>query len=88
MTRDRRLIVALDVASTDEALRLVDRLPRVSMFKIGLELLLLTGDLLGLMRRIREARPDAGMFIDLKIAGDIPGSSAAWWHRPAGWARS
>ena len=64
-----RLIVALDVRTHAEAERLVDCLENVSFFKIGLRLFL-AGDLFGLVRRIRERR-DAGIFIDLKMAGDI-----------------
>lgn len=53
----------------DEAERLVDKLEDVSFFKIGLRLFL-AGDLYGLVRRIQEQRR-GGIFIDLKMAGDI-----------------
>lgn len=66
-----RLIVALDVPTHDEALRLVDELENVSFFKIGLTLFL-AGDLLGLLKRLRQRRgATGGVFIDLKLAGDI-----------------
>lgn len=64
-----RLIVALDVRSHGEAERLVEALENVSFFKIGLRLFL-AGDLYGLVRRIQEQRR-GGIFIDLKMAGDI-----------------
>ncbi len=65
-----RLIVALDVRTHEEAEGLVDTLDNVSFFKIGLRLFL-AGDLYGLARRIREQRPGGGIFVDLKMAGDI-----------------
>ena len=48
----------------------MDLLDNVSFFKIGLRLFL-AGDLYGLVQRIRERRDGAGIFIDLKMAGDI-----------------
>lgn len=42
----------------------------VSFFKIGLRLFL-AGDLYGLIRRIRDQRHGGGIFVDLKMAGDI-----------------
>lgn len=65
-----RIIVALDLRTHEEAARLVDILDNVSWFKIGLRLFL-AGDLYGLVQRIRARRPNAGIFIDLKMAGDI-----------------
>lgn len=64
-----RVIVALDVRTHAEAERLVDALDNVSFFKVGLRLFL-AGDLYGLLRRIRDER-GGGIFIDLKMAGDI-----------------
>ena len=63
------MIVALDVRTHAEAERLVDTLDNVSFFKIGLRLFL-AGDLYGLLQRIRQER-SGGIFIDLKMAGDI-----------------
>lgn len=65
-----RLIVALDVSTHAEAERLVEALDNVSLFKIGLRLFL-AGDLQGLVRRILARRRGGGIFIDLKMAGDI-----------------
>lgn len=64
-----RLIVALDVPSHDEAVRLVQNLGNVSFFKIGLQLFL-TGQVLDLIRTLREER-DGKVFLDIKWGGDI-----------------
>lgn len=64
-----RLIVALDVPTSDEARRFVHDLDGVvSFYKIGLELLM-TG---GMERLLTEFRGKRRVFIDLKLAGDIP----------------
>lgn len=66
-----RLIVALDVPTHDEALRLVDDLANVSFFKIGLELFM-AGDLFGFLKKLQErSREGGGVFVDLKLGGDI-----------------
>ena len=66
-----RLIVALDVATHEEAIDLVDRLDNVSFFKIGLRLFM-AGDVLGFIKKVQERRNnEGGVFIDLKISGDI-----------------
>lgn len=66
-----RLIVALDVPTHDAALALVDKLENVSFFKIGLELLF-AGSLYSLLERLQERRrPTGGVFVDLKLTGDI-----------------
>ncbi|HXN33351.1 MAG TPA: orotidine-5'-phosphate decarboxylase [Polyangiaceae bacterium] len=63
-----RIIVALDVPTRAEALRLVDELDGlVSFYKIGLELLL-GGGLQDLMARLG----DKSIFVDLKLPDDIP----------------
>src|SRR5579875_3181429 len=64
-----RLIVALDVPTHDEAVRLVRLLEDVSFFKIGLQLFL-TGQVLDLIRTLREDR-DGKVFLDIKWGGDI-----------------
>lgn len=69
-----RLIVALDVSTHVEAERLVEALDNVLLFKIGLRLFL-AGDLYGLVKRIQERRK-GGIFIDLKMAGDISNTIA------------
>ncbi len=66
-----RLIAALDVSTHEEALELVEKLDNVSFFKIGLQLLF-AGDVLGCIRRIQNSRAtQGGVFVDLKLAGDI-----------------
>src|SRR3984893_2540910 len=66
-----RLIVALDVPTHDRALELVDLLDNVGFFKVGLELLL-AADLLRFLQRLRDQkRQNAGVFVDLKLGGDI-----------------
>ncbi len=66
-----RLIVALDVDTHQQAFDLVDHLDNVSVFKVGLQLFM-AGDVLGLIRKLHESRDvEGGVFIDLKLAGDI-----------------
>ncbi len=77
-----RLIVALDVPSHDEALRLVEKLGNVSFFKIGLQLFL-AGDLFGFLSRLQSVRGDQEIFIDLKIAGDISHTIQSFVKRAA-----
>ena len=66
-----RLIVALDVPTQDEAINLVKELDNVSIFKIGLQLIL-CGNLLELIKELQKDRPAGGIFIDLKFGFDIP----------------
>jgi orotidine-5'-phosphate decarboxylase len=64
-----RLIVALDVPSADEALRLVDELEgTVVFYKVGLELLM-AGGMESLLRRLVDGKR---VFVDLKLPSDIP----------------
>ena len=72
LTGRDRLIVALDVPSVDEALRVVERLDNVSFFKVGLQLFM-TGGLLDLLRALRHKQ----VFVDLKVPGDIANTIAA-----------
>ena len=66
-----RLIVALDVDTHDDAVKIVDELDNVSFFKIGIQLFL-AGDLFGLLERLRQReRAGGGIFLDLKLGGDI-----------------
>jgi orotidine-5'-phosphate decarboxylase len=65
-----RLIVALDVATLDEALALVDRLRGVAFrFKVGLELFAQAGP--RAVEMVRGASDGGGVFLDLKLH-DIP----------------
>jgi orotidine-5'-phosphate decarboxylase len=72
LTGKDRLIVALDVTTVDEALRVVERLDNVSFFKIGLQLFM-TGGLQTLLQALREKQ----VFVDLKLPGDIANTIAA-----------
>lgn len=72
MTGKDRLIVALDVPTVDEALRIVEQLDNVSFFKIGLQLFI-TGGLPTLLQALRQKK----VFVDLKIPGDIANTVAS-----------
>lgn len=66
-----RLIVALDVPNHEKALAVVKELENVFFFKIGLELIV-SGNVLDLIKELQENRLEqGGIFIDLKVAGDI-----------------
>lgn len=66
-----RLIVALDVPDHEQAMALVQELENVFFFKIGLELIV-AGNLLDLIETLQRTRSgESGVFIDLKVSGDI-----------------
>lgn len=73
LTGEDRLIVALDVPTVDDALRVVEQLDNISFFKIGLQLFM-TGGLLTLLQRLRGTKR---VFVDLKVPGDIANTVAA-----------
>ena len=73
LTGKDRLIVALDVPTVDDALRVVEQLDNVSFFKIGLQLFM-TGGLLTLLERLHKRKR---VFVDLKVPGDIANTVAA-----------
>lgn len=76
-----RLIVALDVPTHDQAFALVDSLDNVVLFKVGWELLM-AGDLLGFIQRLQERRANkGGVFIDLKLSGDIGNTVSSFVRR-------
>ncbi len=64
-------IIALDVSTLDDALALVDRLPRANFFKVGLQLYTAEGP--KVVRRLRER--GHRIFLDLKLH-DIPNTVA------------
>jgi orotidine-5'-phosphate decarboxylase len=68
---DQRIIVPLDVASAAAALSLVDALPQVSFWKVGLELFVSAGPSLLQELKARQKR----IFLDLKFH-DIPNTMA------------
>ena len=66
-----RLIVALDVPDHQRAVALVQELDNVFFFKIGLELIV-SGNVLELIEKLHHERSgEGGIFIDLKVSGDI-----------------
>ncbi|MGB3202304.1 MAG: orotidine-5'-phosphate decarboxylase [Nodosilinea sp.] len=71
MTVDQRIIVPLDVPSAAAALALVEALPQVSFWKVGLELFVSAGPELIQALKARQKR----VFLDLKFH-DIPNTMA------------
>ncbi len=71
MTVDQRIIVPLDVSSASAALALVDAIPEVSFWKVGLELFVSSGPSLIQELKARQKR----IFLDLKFH-DIPNTMA------------
>jgi orotidine-5'-phosphate decarboxylase len=71
MNADNRIIVALDVASQEEAIALLDKLPDVSFWKVGLELFVSAGS--GILEVLKERQKR--IFLDLKFH-DIPNTVA------------
>ncbi len=71
MPQTNRVIVPLDVPNLTEAIALLDKLPQVNFWKVGLELFVSTGpDILTILKE-REKR----IFLDLKFH-DIPNTIA------------
>ncbi|MGF1498710.1 MAG: orotidine-5'-phosphate decarboxylase [Elainellaceae cyanobacterium] len=66
-----RIIVPLDVSTQEEAIALLDQLPQVTFWKVGLELFVSTGTALLQELRQRQKR----IFLDLKFH-DIPNTVA------------
>lgn len=66
-----RIIVPLDVSSEREAIALVDRLPQVSFWKVGLELFVSSGSSILTVLKERQKQ----IFLDLKFH-DIPNTVA------------
>ena len=75
-----RIIVPLDVSTQAEALALVERLPQVSWWKVGLELFVSTGPEIMAMLKERQKR----IFLDLKFH-DIPNTVAGACRSAAGY---
>lgn len=71
MTVNQRIIVPLDVSSASAALALVDAIPEVSFWKVGLELFVSSGP--GLIRELKARQKR--IFLDLKFH-DIPNTMA------------
>ncbi|MEB3275199.1 MAG: orotidine-5'-phosphate decarboxylase [Prochlorothrix sp.] len=71
LTADRRIIVPLDVPNLDQAKALVDQLPQVKFWKVGLELFVAGGGSIVAFLKERQCR----VFLDLKFH-DIPNTMA------------
>ncbi|NER52450.1 MAG: orotidine-5'-phosphate decarboxylase [Symploca sp. SIO1A3] len=71
MGRENRIIVPLDVATETEAIALVEQLPQVSFWKVGLELFVSTGS--SILPVLKERQKQ--IFLDLKFH-DIPNTVA------------
>ncbi|MEB3289618.1 MAG: orotidine-5'-phosphate decarboxylase [Leptolyngbya sp.] len=71
LTVDQRIIVPLDVPTAEAALALVDSLPQVSFWKVGLELFISAGPSILEELKTRDKR----IFLDLKLH-DIPNTMA------------
>ena len=69
-TAQDKLIVALDVDSQEEAESIIDELTNVIYFKVGLEFTTY-GNIPALQKCIRKTRDKGGVFLDLKVSGDI-----------------
>ena len=70
-----RIIVPLDVPSQEKAIALVDQLPQVNFWKVGLELFVSTGPEILRILKQRQKR----IFLDLKFH-DIPNTIARACH--------
>ncbi|NJN21267.1 MAG: orotidine-5'-phosphate decarboxylase [Leptolyngbya sp. RL_3_1] len=71
MTPQDRIIVPLDVSTEADALALVDQLPEVTFWKVGLELFVSSGPHILEVLKTRQKR----IFLDLKLH-DIPNTMA------------
>ncbi|MBP0027117.1 orotidine-5'-phosphate decarboxylase [Roseofilum sp. Guam] len=71
MTAGHRIIVPLDVSSREEAIALLDRLPDVEFWKVGLELFVSTGP--SILNELKQRHKR--IFLDLKFH-DIPNTMA------------
>jgi len=66
-----RIIVALDVATTAEAIALIDKLPQVNFWKVGLQLFISDGATILKILKERQKK----IFLDMKLH-DIPNTVA------------
>jgi orotidine-5'-phosphate decarboxylase len=80
MSPAERIIVPLDVPTTEQAIALVDNLPEVTFWKVGLELFVSTGPALLQHLKDRQKR----IFLDLKFH-DIPNTMAGACRAAAGY---
>ncbi|GCL35586.1 orotidine 5'-phosphate decarboxylase [Sphaerospermopsis reniformis] len=77
---DEKIIVPLDVSDLESAIALVDKLPQVTFWKVGLELFTSTGPAILDVLKSRQKR----IFLDLKFH-DIPNTVAGACRAAAGY---
>ncbi|MBD2133373.1 orotidine-5'-phosphate decarboxylase [Sphaerospermopsis sp. FACHB-1094] len=77
---DEKIIVPLDIPDLDSAIALVDKLPQVTFWKVGLELFTSTGPAILDVLKSRQKR----IFLDLKFH-DIPNTVAGACRAAAGY---
>ena len=80
MSLSDRIIVPLDVSSEAAAIALVDRLPQVAFWKVGLELFVSSGA--GILPELKQRQKR--IFLDLKLH-DIPNTMAGACRSAAGY---
>ncbi len=68
---DRKIIVPLDVPTEEDAIALIEKLPQVTFWKVGLELFVSTGS--GILTTLKQRQKR--IFLDLKFH-DIPNTVA------------
>ena len=72
---NNKIIVPLDVSSLEDAISLVEKLPQVNFWKVGLELFVSTGS--EILQYLKEQNKN--IFLDLKFH-DIPNTIAGACH--------
>jgi len=77
---DEKIIVPLDVSDLDSAIALINKLPQVTFWKVGLELFTSTGPKILDILKSQEKR----IFLDLKFH-DIPNTVAGACRAAAGY---
>jgi orotidine-5'-phosphate decarboxylase len=80
MSPTEKIIVPLDVSSEAEAIALIDRLPNVTFWKVGLELFVSSGA--GILKTLKSRQKR--IFLDLKFH-DIPNTMAGACRAAAGY---
>lgn len=80
MDAEQKIIVPLDVANITDAIALIEKLPQVSFWKVGLELFTSTGPQILQELKSRQKR----IFLDLKFH-DIPNTVAGACRAAAGY---
>ena len=72
MNADNRILVALDVSSLESAIALIDKLPDVSFWKVGLELFVSSGpEIISILKDRKSTRLNSSH----SIASRMPSSA-------------